>query len=295
MEYIIHILILICIYIILSVSLNLIAGHAGLLSIAHAAFYGVGAYTMALLALNWNMPFWVGVLFAVTVSGLLGALVGFPALRIRADYFVVATFAFQVLAFSLLNNWVSLTGGPMGLPGIPRPVLLGWRVSSHVEFLILVGSFCVALLWLSHRIVRSPFGRVLRTIREDEVFAEAIGKNVAAYKVIVFVVGAGAAAVAGTLYACYITFVDPTSFTVMESIFIISIVIVGGAGGFWGPVLGAVLLVALPELLRFVGLPSSVAANVRQMLYGGLLVAFTMCRPRGLFGEYALGKGVDGD
>jgi len=291
MEYLLHILILICIYVILSASLNLLAGYAGLLSIAHAAFYGVGAYVVAVMALNWHTPWWVNVVCAVVLSGLLGALVGVPSLRIRDDYFVIATFAFQVIAFSVLNNWVSLTGGPMGLPGIPHPVILGWQVSTHLEFLLLVGFFCALTLWVCHRIVRSPFGRVLKAVREDEVFAQAAGKNVAAHKMLVFVIGAGMAAVAGAMYAHYISFIDPTSFTVMESIFILSIVIIGGAGSLWGPVLGTVVLVTLPELLRFVGLPSSVAANVRQMLYGGLLVAFMMWRPQGFLGQYSFEKG----
>jgi len=291
MEYLLHILILIGIYVTLSVSLNLIAGYTGLLSIAHAAFYGVGAYVVALMALNWHTPWWANIVCAVVLSALLAALVGVPSLRIRDDYFVIATFALQVITFSILNNWVSFTGGPMGLPGIPQPVIFGWKVSSHWGFLLLAGFFCVLTLWISHRLVWSPFGRVLKAVREDEVFAQAAGKNVAAYKVLVFVIGAGMAAAAGAMYAYYITFIDPTSFTVMESIFILSIVIIGGAGSLRGPVVGAVVLVALPELLRFIGLPSSVAANVRQILYGGLLVAFMMWRPQGLLGEYAFEKG----
>jgi len=287
MEYLLHILILIGIYVILSVSLNLITGYTGLLSIAHAAFYGVGAYVAALMALNLHSTFLVNIICAVIVSGLLGALVGIPSLRIRDDYFVIATFAFQVITFSILNNWVSFTGGPMGLPGIPQPTIFGLQVSSHLGFLILIALFCALTLWVTRRIVRSPFGRVLKAIREDEVFAQAAGKNVAAYKIIVFVVGAGMAAMAGVMYAYYISFIDPTSFTVMESIFIISIVIIGGAGSLWGPVVGAVVLVLLPELLRFLGLPSSVAANLRQIIYGGLLVVFMMWRPRGFLGEYA--------
>jgi branched-chain amino acid transport system permease protein len=175
----------------------------------------------------------------------------------------------------------------MGLPGIPQPSIFGLQVSSNFGFLILVAVFCAATVWISHRIVRSPFGRVLKAIREDEVFTQAAGKNIAAYKVLVFVIGAGMAAVAGVMYAHYISFIDPTSFTVMESIFIISIVIIGGSGSMWGPVVGAVVLVVLPELLRFIGLPSSMAANIRQILYGGLLVAFMMWRPKGLLGEYA--------
>ena len=271
---------------ILAESLNLIVGYTGLLSIAHAAFYGVGAYVAALMALKIGSPFVVNIICAVIISGLLGGLVGIPSLRIKDHYFIIATFAFQVIAFSILNNWVSFTGGPMGLPGIPQPVIFGWQVSSHLEFLLLVGAFAVLAFWVCHRIIKSPFGRVLMSIREDEVFALAAGKNVAVYKVAVFAIGSGMAAIAGALYAHYISFIDPTSFTVMESIFIISIVIIGGAGSLWGPVIGAVLLVMLPELLRFVGMPSFIAANMRQILYGGLLVAFMMWRPQGLVGKY---------
>ncbi len=294
MEYLLHVAVLVGIYVLLAISLNLIAGYTGLLSIAQAAFYGVGAYTAALMALKLHSPFLVNLLCAVILSGLLGAMIGIPSLRIRDDYFVIVTFAFQVIAFSLLNNWVALTGGPVGLPGIPQPSILGWQVNSHVAYLLLVGSLVAIALWICHRIVHSPFGRVLMAIREDETFALAAGKNVAAYKVLVFVIGAAMASVAGVVYAHYISFIDPTSFAVMESIFIISIVIIGGAGSFWGPVVGAVVLVTLPEILRFVGMPNSVAANVRQILYGGLLVVFMMLRPQGLMGKYAFGKGGTG-
>lgn len=286
MEYLLHILILIGIYVILAESLNLIVGYTGLLSIAHAAFYGIGAYVAALMALKLESPFLVNIICSIIISGLLGGLVGIPSLRIKDHYFVIATFAFQVIAFSILNNWVSFTGGPMGLPGIPQPVMFGWQISSQWDFLLLVSIFTVLTCWVCHRIVKSPFGRVLMAIREDEVFALATGKNVAAYKVTVFVIGSGLAAIAGALYAHYISFIDPTGFTVVESIFIISIVIIGGAGSLWGPVIGAIVLVTLPEILRFVGLPSSIAANVRQILYGGLLVAFMMWRPQGLVGRF---------
>jgi len=285
LDYLLHILILIGIYSILSISLNLLAGYTGILSIAHAAFYGVGAYVAALMALKLHTPFLLNLILAVGAAALLGALVGIPSLRIKDDYFVIATFAFQVITFSLLNNLVSFTGGPMGLPGIPQPTILGLTISGHVPFLILTVLLAVFTFWAASRIVSSPFGRVLRAIREDEVFAQACGKDVAAYKVTVFMIGAGLAAIAGVLYATYISFIDPTSFTVMESIFIISIVIIGGAGSLWGSVLGAAVLVTLPELLRFVGLPNSIAANIRQILYGGLLVAFMLWRPKGFIGE----------
>lgn len=279
-------MIFIGIYSILSVSLNLLVGYTGILSIAHAAFYGVGAYIAALMALKCHSPFLLNLLLGIIGTGILGALIGIPSLRIKDDYFVIATFAFQVIVFSVLNNWVSFTGGPMGLPGIPQPNIFGLKISSHIEFLILVTLLAALVFWISNRVVKSPFGRVLKAIREDEVFAQSFGKNIFAFKLKVFMISAALAAIAGVMYATYISFIDPTSFTIMESIFIISIVIIGGAGNLWGSVIGAVVLVALPELLRFVGLPNAVAANIRQILYGSLLVIFMMWRPQGFIGEY---------
>lgn len=290
MEYLLHILILIGIYVILSISLNLLVGYAGLLSIAQAAFYGVGAYIAALMALKLHSPFLINIICAVFLSGILGALVGSPSLRIRDDYFLIATFAFQVITFSILNNWVSFTGGPMGLPGIPTPVILGWQVNSNIDFLILISLLCFIIISFSLRLGHSPFGRVLKSIREDEIFTQALGKNITFCKVAIFIIGAGMAAVAGVIYAYYISFIDPTSFTVMESIFIISIVIIGGAGNIWGSVLGAVLLVILPEALRFLGMPSAIAANMRQIIYGALLVLCMLYRPQGFLGEYSFDK-----
>lgn len=287
MDYLLHVLILIAIYSILSVSLNLISGYAGLLSVAHAALFGVGAYVAALLALHFHVNFLVGLICAAAGAGLVSLLVAAPSLRIHDDYFVLAAFAFQVIAFSVMNNWVGLTGGPMGLPGIPQPTILGLTISSHGAFLAFAGAFVVLGVLLVRRLVRAPFGRVLRAIREDEIFAQSLGKNVTRYKLQVFMIGGALAGVAGTLYAHYITFIDPTSFTVTESIFILAMVIVGGSGSVAGSVIGAVLLVSLPEALRFLGLPSSVAANIRQILYGTLLVVFMMFRPQGILGEFA--------
>jgi branched-chain amino acid transport system permease protein len=294
MDYLLHILISIGIYTILSVSLNLMVGYTGLLSIAHAAFYGVGAYAAALLALKVQSPFLLNLILAIIGAGIIGAFLGIPSLRIKDDYFAIATFAFQVIIFSVLNNWVSFTGGPMGLPAIPQPKIFGLTVSTKLEFLVLVGLLCALTLLICHRIVNSPFGRVLKSIREDEVFPQAFGKNIAAFKVIVFMISAALASVAGVIYATYISFIDPTSFTIMESIFIISIVIIGGAGSLWGPVIGSIVLVTLPELLRFIGLPTSIAANLRQIFYGSLLVIFMLWRPQGFIGEYSFKKETQG-
>lgn len=286
MEYALHILILIGLYMVLSMSLNLIAGYTGMLSLAHAAFYGIGAYVAAIMAIHWGAPFLLALVCAGATAGVMGAVVGLTALRARGDQFVIATFAFQVMLFSVLNNF-AFTGGPSGVPGIPRPVIFGLEIASHWGFLALAVVLCGMVILVSGRIVMSPFGRVLKAIREDDSLAAAMGKNAARCRLVVFAVGACMAGVAGAFYAYYISFIDPTSFTVMESIFIISIVIIGGSGSLWGSVIGAIVLVLLPEVLRQLGMPSAIAANARQIIYGLLLVVMMTWRPQGLLGEYS--------
>jgi len=290
MDYLEHVLILICIYTILAVSLDLLAGHTGLLSIAHAAFYGLGAYASALMTVFYGAPFLLGVLAGIGVALVSSFIVSLPSLRLQEDYFVIATFGFQVIIFSIFNNWANLTQGPVGITGIPQPVVFGWTINTHLVFLGGSAIFAAFAYLIVGLIASSPFGRVLRAIREDEVFTKALGKNTFSFKVAAFAVSAALAAIAGSLYAHYITFIDPSTFTVMESILVISMVIIGGAGSRWGPLIGAVVLVTFPEALRFIGLPSSVAAPLRQVIYGVLLVTMMMARPRGLVGKYGIGR-----
>lgn len=281
---------MIAIYSILSSSLNIIAGYTGILSICQAAFYGIGAYTIAIMTLKLQTPVLLNFTIAIVLSAVFSLVISVPSIRIRDDYFVITTFAFQIIIFSIMKNWVSLTGGPMGLPGIPDLELLGVHFSDKASFLGLISFIAVIIHIIILKIVRSPIGRILRSIREDEIFTASVGKNVVFYKIQIFIISSSMAALGGGLYAYYFNFVDPSSFTLMESIFILSIVIIGGSGSLLGPVAGAVFLVLLPELLRFTGLPSSIAANIRQILYGALLVVFMMWRPQGFLGEYSFDK-----
>jgi len=290
MDYICHIAVFVFLYWALAASLNLIAGYTGILSIGHSAFYGVGAYTAALLSLHLQTPFLVNLVCAALTCAALGLLVGGPTLRLRGDDFVVASFAFQIIIFNILNNWLIVTGGPMGLPGIPPPTVLGLTITSRWGFVVLSGVFAVTVAGLLAIVVRSPFGRVLQASREDEVFPAAMGKNVFLSKLLAFVISAAIAGCAGVIYAHYIRYIDPSSFTLMESVFIISIVVFGGAGSLWGPLVGAVVLVVMPELFRFIGLPHGVAANLRQCLYGVILAACMFWRPQGLVGDYSFGR-----
>jgi branched-chain amino acid transport system permease protein len=286
MDYFFNVLVFTGIYIVLAVSLDLVAGQIGILSIAHAGFYGLGAYTSALLSVYFNVPFLVGVFIGMAIAAGVSLIVSLPSLRLHKDYFVIATFGFQTILFSTFNNWVKVTRGPLGIPGIPSPSFFGWTLNTSTDFIYLTAIWAFCSYLIVRRLADSPFGRVLRAIREDEVFAQAMGKNTLSFKVKAFAVSAALAASAGSLYAHFITYVDPSSFTVMESILVISMVIIGGADSPWGPVVGAAILVAFPEILRFVGFPNAVAANLRQIVYGILLVILMMTRSSGLLGRY---------
>jgi len=286
MEYILHILVMTGIYIILTMSLNLVVGYTGLPSLGHAAFSCVGAYTSALLALNFGLSPWLGLLIGACVAALLGVVIGFPSLRLKGDYLALATFGLGVIVYSVSKNWVSLTRGPMGLPGIPGFAILDFQLSEIWAYLVLVIIFVFLTYFTISRVVNSPFGRILRGIREDELATLAMGKDVDRHKILVFVIGAFFAGIAGSLYAHYITFIDPSSFTVMESIIILLMVVFGGMGSLPGSFAGAAILVIFPELLRFIGMPSAIAAPLRQMIYGLLLIVLMLKRPQGILGRY---------
>jgi len=286
MEYLLHIFVICGIYSILTLSLNLVVGYTGLVSLGHAAFFSIGAYISALLALNLGISPWIGLIAGACGAAVFGVVIGMPSLRLKGDYLALATFGAGMIVYSIAKNWVSLTRGPMGLPGIPGFSIFGFSLESTWLYLILVIVFTLVTVFVLQRLVGGAYGRVLRSIREDEIASETLGKYVAKYKLQVFVVGAFFAGIAGSLYAHYITFIDPSSFTVMESITILLMVIFGGMGSVKGSLVGAIMLVLFPEILRFLGMPSSIAAPTRQMIYGLLLVVFMIKRPQGLLGKY---------
>jgi len=286
MEYFLHVFVICGIYSILTLSLNLVVGYTGLVSLGHAAFFSIGAYISALLALNLGISPWIGLIAGACGAAVFGVIIGMPSLRLKGDYLALATFGAGMIVYSIAKNWVSLTRGPMGLPGIPGFSVFGFSLDSTWSYLILVIVFTLVTVFVLQRLVGGAYGRVLRSIREDEIASETLGKYVAKYKLQVFVVGAFFAGIAGSLYAHYITFIDPSSFTVMESITILLMVIFGGMGSIKGSLVGAIMLVMFPEMLRFLGMPSSVAAPMRQMIYGLLLVVFMIKRPQGLLGKY---------
>lgn len=286
MDYIIHILILVGVYSMLALSLDLLVGHTGIMSIAHAAFFGLGAYSTALLSTRLGVRSLGTLLIAGAVGAIASLILSLPAMRLREDYFVVGTFGFQIILTSVLTNWMAVTRGPLGITGIPQPTIFGFPLRSGPEFLLLSTSVAILSFIVLSSLESSAFGRVLHGIREDEVLVESLGKNVFRFKAVVSAVSAAIAAIAGAVYALYVSFIDPTSFTVMDSILILSMVIIGGAGTTVGPVLGATALVVLPEALRFLGLPNNAAANIRQIVYGLVLVGVVARRATSMVGGH---------
>ncbi len=274
----------------LSQSLTLTAGYSGLISLAHAGFYGIGAYTSAILSVNYGLPFLVTLPLAMLFSGLLAIIVSVIAIRTVDDYFIIITLGIQVVAFSIMNNWIDLTNGPMGIPGIPALTIFGYAFNSKISFLILTFMMTAIIFYFLRNITKSPFGRILIALSEDEIFTKSIGKKVYQAKVASFTIGAMFAAIPGVLYAHYISYIDPTSFTVDESIFILSIVIIGGMRNLWGSAIAAAVLVILPEALRFVGMPSSIAANMRQIIYGLALVIMMFKYSKGFVSKNYVGQ-----
>jgi branched-chain amino acid transport system permease protein len=286
MNYIWHILIMINIYIILGLSLNLLVGYTGLLTMSHAAFYGIGAYISALLMMNLHVPYPISILVAIIGSVLLSFVISIPSLRLKGDYFVLGTLGFQIIIFTILYNWVDVTKGPYGISGIPRPVILEYTIDGLFPFFIYSGLIALGCSGLLYLIGKSPFGRILKSIREDEMATESLGKNVTRFKVSAFAIASGFAAISGVLFAEYMQYIDPTSFTLMESVFILSMIIIGGTGNVIGPLIGTIFMILLPEGLRFVHIPDAVAANMRQIIYGILIILIMRFRPQGIKGEY---------
>jgi branched-chain amino acid transport system permease protein len=285
MDYLLHVLVMVCLYAILASSFNLLIGFAGLFALSHAAFYGIGAYTAAIVVTSLGLPFPLPLIAAVIVAAATSVLIAVPALRVSGHYLVVISLALQIILIEVILNWGSLTGGTDGISNIPHYAIGDWRLDSPGRFLVAAAIGAAACFWVCRRLARSPFGRALRAMRENEDAAEAVGKNILYMKVTVFAFSAGLAAVAGTLFARYFTYVGAQSFTIDETIYILAMVILGGTANLWGSVLGAAILVVLPELLKFVELPIDIADKLRLVLYGLILILILRFRPEGLLPE----------
>ncbi len=288
MEYIIHLAVLLSIYSILALSLNLIVGYTGLFSIAHAAFYGIGAYSTAILFLNFEMNFFLTVIIGVGVTFIISLLIGMVLSRFNDDYYAIASIGVTLIAYLIFLNWPWLTEGAMGIPGVPKPAVYGYTITSNMSFLILMLVVLSGIYLLCRFIVRSSFGRALKAIRENEKALQVYGYNTTYYKLAIFAIGAMMTSIAGSFFGSYMTFVGPSMFELRESIFIVVIIVMGGLGTLRGSIVGALFLILFPESLRFIGIPDTVAAQMEQIIYGAILVLLMLYRPQGFIGEYKL-------
>lgn len=283
--YVLHIVVMLEIYVLLALSAHQKVGLSGLLTLAQAVLYGLGAYTIALSMYHFGIGYWPSLLLVVVVCALVAVLFSVLANKVRDLYFSIVTLAIQIMFFAVIYNWVPLTNGPYGITGIESPSVFGYRLSSPLDFALFGGAWVIIVL-LAYRVLwPSPLFRMIRATRDDQLGMTSLGKDPAYYKRISIMFSAILAGVAGSLYATYTSYIDPSSFTLDESILILSLVLVGGIDRIIGPISGAFIYVLLPELLKFLQLPGAVAANMRMILFGLLLILIVRYRPQGLLGK----------
>lgn len=276
-EYILNIGVYAGIYVILASSLNITNGYTGLFSFGHAAFYGIGAYTAGILSTRYDFPFLLTLPLAGIVAAIFGAAIALPTLRLRGIFLALVTIGFQQITFLVIMNWIGLTRGPMGIPGIPPASILGWEPSGNRGYYYLILAIDLIVLFLIARIINSRVGRTFVAIREDELAAQSISINTFHAKVLSFVIATFFAGIAGAFFAHHARFISADSFRLEETFLILTMLIVGGMGSFLGPVIGAVFLVILPEIFRFL-------LEYRGVVYGLIMIATILFRPEGIAG-----------
>jgi branched-chain amino acid transport system permease protein len=270
--YIQHLLILVALYGMLAISLAISSGYTKLISLAHAGFCAVGAYTSAILCTRFGFDFWWTLPLAMSISCLMALPVALLSKKTIDDYFIICSMGVSVIITSLLTNLATITNGPLGIVAIPAPILFGRPIQSKGEWLVVLLVAYGALSWIVHNLQRSSFGRLLLAIGEDQIFCESLGKNVNQAKLQSFLLGASLAAIPGCFYAAYTSYIDPSSFGLNDSIMLLSILILAGMGQTRKILPAVCLFVFLPEALRFIGIPGSVAGNLRQALFGLILL-----------------------
>jgi branched-chain amino acid transport system permease protein len=286
MEYLLSLVVFAAIYSIAALSFNLLIGHAGIFSVAHAAFIGIGAYATGILTTRAIGLFPLAWVLGAAIAAAVGWVFARATLRVSGDYMVVASFALLVIFSQVFTNWTTITGGGTGLPAIPRPGFVdGEWLGSNLLFCLLCLALTALMYFVSHRLVYSPLGRVLRALRENEDAAASLGKFVRRFRAIVFTVSSAMAAVAGSLYAHFMSYISPLDFTVHLTVLILTMVIVAGTSRLWTVPLASALVMAITDGVRYVDLPEQIAPGAQQILYGLLLVLFAVLRPEGLLGR----------
>ena len=272
-----HILVLAGLFILMALGFDLVLGYIGELSLGHAAFFGIGAYTTALVTRHFDLPFPLDLLLAGLFTGVAGVVIGAPSLRLKGPYFAIVTFGFAEILRLVALNWTSVTRGPMGLPDIPHPELGPFRVTSELGYYYIILALIGVAIVVTRRLVDSTVGHALLAIRENDELAAATGISTFRFKLLVFVIGMIFTGAAGSVYARYVHFVDPTALSFYYTVTVVSIVIVGGQGSITGTILGALIVSLLPEYLR-------VVESARLVIFGALLMAAIVFMPEGLRG-----------
>lgn len=285
MDYISNVGATVSIYVVLALSLNIVMGYVGTVTVAQAAFMGLGAYSTAILTTQHAWPFLPTVLVGMGLSVGLGLILLWPAMRITGLLYAVVSFAVMVIVVDIFTNLTTLTGGAAGIPGIPRVRVGLFHLVSNEEFFLAYGIIAVLVFIVTARIGSSVFGLQLRAIREDERAARAAGLSVLTLKVKAFVISAALASLAGSMYAPFIGYVDPSTFSITLSFLLIAIVIVGGSGNVYGVTLGAILLTVIPDIITFFRLPSTLTGALAQVIYAAALLIILRFRPRGILPE----------
>jgi branched-chain amino acid transport system permease protein len=283
MEYLYTVLILVGIYTILASSFNLIIGFGGLISIAHPIFFALAAYCSAILNLRMGVPIPLAIVAGTLFATAMSVMLSLPSLRVSGDYLLIASIGFQLGFVEVIKN-IEFAGAASGLTGIES--LYSGPLRSPA-FAATVGLLAIAVVWLVHRLTHGEYGRAIQAMRDDEECFASLGRNAMAIKITIFAVGSGLAGLAGALYAHYFQFLSPEQFGITQSALILTMVVVGGMGTTAGPVVGALLLTALPQAITFLNLPVAVMAPLQGMLYTGLVLLFVFLRPAGLMARRA--------
>jgi branched-chain amino acid transport system permease protein len=287
MEYIYTILVLIGIWIILSSSFNLIIGYGGLISIAHPIFYALGGYTSALLSLELGIPVVVSIILGAGLAIVFSIALSLPSLRVSGDYLLIASIGFQLGLLQVIRN-LDFMGASGGIMQIPRLIE---GASEKPAYVVLIFAVAAAVVLLVRWVVSGDYGRAIAAMRDDEIAFTALGRDAIWIKISVFALGSGFAGVAGGLYAHYFRFIAPDQFEILASAAILTMVVVGGMGTTWGPILGAVMLTVLPQAITFLNLPPSILGPTQGILFTGLVLIFLFVRPTGIVAAPASWRG----
>lgn len=304
MNFLIHITITILIFMIVVGGYNLTLGSLGMLHLGQMAFFAIGAYTSALLVMN-GAPFLVGIFAAAALASLAGYIIGIPCLRIKDDYLVLITLGLSEVIRLVALNWVGLTDGPLGLRAIPRPAIFGMHFITKQAMLPLYAIITAIVLIILYKIMHSPYGKVLEAIREDEIGAESLGKNIMRYKLQALVISAALAGLGGALFAHFQTYIDPTMGAVKEMVLVVIMLIVGGVGSFWGAIIGPAVIVSsyellrlLPDFMRSISAPTALldfmsknVGTIQISLYSIIFMLIVIYRQRGICGRLGIDSG----